>query len=126
MWKSILLDIFRPLYIIATLLLSVYSFYLLTLTILFWWQKLFRQPAPAANIPTNQETLPVVAIQIPLYNEKAVALRVIDQVIKMDYPAHKLHIQVLDDFNRRDQPNGCRKSGLLANPRRMDHPLPPR
>jgi len=42
-------------------------------------------------------SLPVVTIQLPLYNEKYVAKRLIDAVCRMDYPKDKLHIQVLDD-----------------------------
>jgi cellulose synthase/poly-beta-1,6-N-acetylglucosamine synthase-like glycosyltransferase len=41
--------------------------------------------------------LPVVTIQLPLYNEKYVAKRLIDAVCRMDYPKDRLHIQVLDD-----------------------------
>src|SRR5688572_28069783 len=41
--------------------------------------------------------LPVVTIQLPLYNEKYVAKRLIDAVCKMEYPKDRLHIQVLDD-----------------------------
>jgi len=41
--------------------------------------------------------LPVVTIQLPLYNEKYVARRLIDAVCRMDYPKDKMHIQVLDD-----------------------------
>jgi len=40
---------------------------------------------------------PVVTLQIPLYNEKFVAARIIDQVVKFDYPIDKLQIQVIDD-----------------------------
>src|SRR5207249_4714083 len=46
------------------------------------------------ELPTN---LPVVTIQLPLYNEKYVAKRLIDAVCRTDYPKDKLHIQVLDD-----------------------------
>jgi cellulose synthase/poly-beta-1,6-N-acetylglucosamine synthase-like glycosyltransferase len=42
-------------------------------------------------------SLPIVTIQLPLYNEKYVAKRLIDAVCKMDYPKDRLHIQVLDD-----------------------------
>jgi cellulose synthase/poly-beta-1,6-N-acetylglucosamine synthase-like glycosyltransferase len=41
--------------------------------------------------------LPTVTIQLPLYNEKYVARRVIDAVCSMDYPKNKMQIQVLDD-----------------------------
>ena len=47
-----------------------------------------------SELPAN---LPVVTIQLPLYNEKYVAKRLIDAVCRMDYPKDKLHIQVLDD-----------------------------
>jgi cellulose synthase/poly-beta-1,6-N-acetylglucosamine synthase-like glycosyltransferase len=42
-------------------------------------------------------SLPVVTIQLPLYNEKYVAKRLIDAVFRMDYPRDRLHVQVLDD-----------------------------
>ena len=41
--------------------------------------------------------LPRVTIQLPMYNEMYVADRLIDAVVKMDYPRELLEIQVLDD-----------------------------
>jgi cellulose synthase/poly-beta-1,6-N-acetylglucosamine synthase-like glycosyltransferase len=46
------------------------------------------------ELPTN---LPVVTIQLPLYNEKYVAKRLIDAVCRIDYPKDRFQIQVLDD-----------------------------
>ena len=43
------------------------------------------------------EEYPVVTIQIPLYNEQYVITRLIDSVLRMDYPKDKLEIQILDD-----------------------------
>jgi cellulose synthase/poly-beta-1,6-N-acetylglucosamine synthase-like glycosyltransferase len=40
---------------------------------------------------------PVVTVQIPLYNEQYVITRLIDSVLRMDYPKDKLEIQILDD-----------------------------
>src|SRR4030095_6567701 len=40
---------------------------------------------------------PSVTIQIPLYNEKYVITRLIDAVLRLDYPKDKLEIQILDD-----------------------------
>lgn len=40
---------------------------------------------------------PIVTTQIPLYNERLVAERVIEAVAAMDYPAGRHEIQVLDD-----------------------------
>ncbi|MFL6522380.1 MAG: glycosyltransferase [Nitrososphaera sp.] len=53
-----------------------------------------RKRRQEVNLPTN---LPVVTIQLPLYNEKYVVKRLIDSVCMMDYPKEKLQIQVLDD-----------------------------
>jgi glycosyltransferase involved in cell wall biosynthesis len=41
--------------------------------------------------------LPVVTIQLPLYNEATVATRLIDYTAAVDYPRSRLEIQVLDD-----------------------------
>ena len=38
-----------------------------------------------------------VTIQLPIYNEKYVAARLIDAVCKMDYPKEQMRIMVLDD-----------------------------
>ena len=48
-----------------------------------------------ADMPAG--ALPTVTVQIPLYNEKYVARRVIDAVCKLDYPKDRLQVQVLDD-----------------------------
>jgi cellulose synthase/poly-beta-1,6-N-acetylglucosamine synthase-like glycosyltransferase len=41
--------------------------------------------------------LPLVTVQLPIYNEQHVAMRLIDAALALDYPADKLHIQILDD-----------------------------
>lgn len=45
----------------------------------------------------SEEDLPVVTIQLPLFNERYVCQRLIDAVCAMDYPSDRLEIQVLDD-----------------------------
>lgn len=45
----------------------------------------------------NTEDLPHVTVQLPMFNERAVAERVIDAACAIDYPAERLQIQVLDD-----------------------------
>ena len=42
---------------------------------------------------------PRVTVQLPIYNERNVAERIIDAACALDYPADKLEIQVLDDSN---------------------------
>ena len=46
---------------------------------------------------TNQDEIPQVTIQLPVYNELYVMERLLDNIVKLDYPNHKLEIQVLDD-----------------------------
>lgn len=40
---------------------------------------------------------PTVTVQLPIYNERHVALRLIQATALLDYPADKLRIQILDD-----------------------------
>ncbi len=41
--------------------------------------------------------IPFVTIQLPVYNEKYVMQRLLDNIVLIDYPKDKLEIQVLDD-----------------------------
>ncbi|MHC4472131.1 MAG: glycosyltransferase, partial [Planctomycetota bacterium] len=45
----------------------------------------------------TEEDLPTVTIQLPLYNERFVAGRLLHAVAQIDYPRHLLEVQVLDD-----------------------------
>lgn len=48
--------------------------------------------------PPNLLTVwPHVTIQLPLYNEKYVVERLIEETLKIDYPRDKFQVQVLDD-----------------------------
>ena len=52
-----------------------------------------RKPVPAARF----EHLPVVTVQLPIFNEIYVAERLLRSVSQLDYPRDLLQIQVLDD-----------------------------
>lgn len=45
----------------------------------------------------SDSELPMVTVQLPMYNEYYVVERLIDNIVKLDYPKDKLEIQVLDD-----------------------------
>jgi cellulose synthase/poly-beta-1,6-N-acetylglucosamine synthase-like glycosyltransferase len=47
--------------------------------------------------PGNWAELPPVTIQLPLYNERYVVERLVEEVVKVEYPKDRLQIQVLDD-----------------------------
>jgi cellulose synthase/poly-beta-1,6-N-acetylglucosamine synthase-like glycosyltransferase len=54
--------------------------------------------------PCRFAQLPRVTIQLPLYNERYVVERLIDEVVKIDYPRELLQIQVLDDSTDETHP----------------------
>ncbi len=45
----------------------------------------------------NSEEIPLVTIQLPIYNERYVMERLLNNIVKLKYPKDKLEIQVLDD-----------------------------
>jgi len=47
--------------------------------------------------PKKFDELPKITVQIPLYNERLVANRIVDAVAGFDYPAEQLQIQIVDD-----------------------------
>ena len=49
------------------------------------------------NDSVELKEIPTVTLQLPIYNEKYVAARLINAVCALDYPKDKLCIQVLDD-----------------------------
>ena len=52
------------------------------------------------NVPKSlplPDALPVVTIQLPMFNELYVADRLLEAVVRIDYPTDQLEIQVLDD-----------------------------
>lgn len=73
-----------------------YSFIQLNLT-LAYRKKIKESASKKAPEKLNTEDLPIVTIQLPLYNEMYVAERLLKSIIAIDYPKNKLEIQVLDD-----------------------------
>jgi cellulose synthase/poly-beta-1,6-N-acetylglucosamine synthase-like glycosyltransferase len=60
------------------------------------WLHLRHRPAVRPPCPPN-EPLPTVTVQLPLFNERYVAERLLQAVAALDYPRDRLEIQVLDD-----------------------------
>ncbi|TGE24695.1 glycosyltransferase [Hymenobacter aquaticus] len=59
-------------------------------------RRAFGQPRPGPP-PPPPAVWPRVTVQLPLYNEVFVVERIITAAARLDYPADRLHIQVLDD-----------------------------
>jgi cellulose synthase/poly-beta-1,6-N-acetylglucosamine synthase-like glycosyltransferase len=79
-------------YLVAALLVALYGGNALLLAALYLRR---RQDRP--DQPPEPETWPMVTVQLPIYNELYVVKRLIDAVGDLDYPRHRLHVQVLDD-----------------------------
>jgi cellulose synthase/poly-beta-1,6-N-acetylglucosamine synthase-like glycosyltransferase len=48
-------------------------------------------------LPPPPAEWPLVCVQLPIYNEQHVALRLLKAITQFDYPRDKLHVQILDD-----------------------------
>lgn len=79
------------LYFIVLLAFTLFNTYKLVLTLLYYKRK------PSKQLTFDPETAPTVTVQLPIYNERFVALRVIRAACQLQYPKNKLQIQVLDD-----------------------------
>jgi len=82
------------LYFSILVLLVVTGIYRIRMIYQFW-RYLKVKPQPKRRFAEAE--LPRITVQLPLYNELYVVERLLDCVTKIDYPAHLLEIQVLDD-----------------------------
>src|SRR5215467_12181122 len=80
------------LYFFVVIVLAVYGWHRYYLVYLYMKNR-DKQPKQGPAL----DPLPVVTIQLPLYNEMYVADRLIDAVCTIEYPRELLEIQVLDD-----------------------------
>lgn len=94
---------------------SGYSVWSVTLTVLYglaiaaicfygihryWLAWLFVRDPAARESPEQKEyftELPAVTVQLPMFNERHVAERIIEAACRIEYPRDRLQIQVLDD-----------------------------
>ena len=83
-------------YSVALLLIFFYSLSQLNLLLNYLGQRRKQKEAPKFNLMDPRE-IPYVTIQLPIYNEKYVVERLLDNIALLEYPKSKLEIQVLDD-----------------------------
>jgi cellulose synthase/poly-beta-1,6-N-acetylglucosamine synthase-like glycosyltransferase len=81
-------------YFAVLVVLSFYGLHRYEMIRGYWKHRKRLTEAPA---PQPFAELPRVTIQLPLYNERYVVERLIEETSKMDYPRDLLQIQVLDD-----------------------------
>ncbi|NJL27952.1 MAG: glycosyltransferase [Thermoanaerobaculia bacterium] len=83
------------LYYLILGVLAAYGVHRLVLVSVYWRT---RRSAPSqTSLPSEPRAWPVVTVQLPIFNEKYVATRLIEAACALDYPRTRLEIQVLDD-----------------------------
>ncbi len=80
-------------YFIVLVLLAAYGAHRYVLVYLYYKNKKNRTTEPASRF----EELPLVTVQLPIFNEQFVIERLLDSISQLDYPLDKLDVQVLDD-----------------------------
>ena len=79
-------------YLVILALVCVYGLHRYWLTFVYYRTR--------GNLPRPKgrfEIWPALTVQLPMYNEKLVAERIIEAACAIDYPGERLQIQVLDD-----------------------------
>ncbi len=79
-------------YLLVLIGLAGYGFHRLTIVYLYL-RYARKRPTPKENF----KDLPLVTVQLPVFNEMHVVDRLLDSVANLDYPQDKLQIQLLDD-----------------------------
>ena len=79
-------------YVLVLLGLSGYGFHRLCIVYLY-----LRHSWKRPNAGKQFDELPVVTVQLPVFNEMHVVERLLTSVSKIDYPREKMQIQLLDD-----------------------------
>ena len=83
-------------YSLALILIFMYALAQLNLLFNYKSAKKKKDTSPKFNLKNNTE-IPFVTVQLPVYNEMYVMERLLNNIVKLDYPVEKLEIQVLDD-----------------------------
>jgi cellulose synthase/poly-beta-1,6-N-acetylglucosamine synthase-like glycosyltransferase len=83
-------DLVVPLYLATLAALGLFGLHRVWMVARFRW----RTGSEPRELPAD---LPLVTVQLPLYNERTVAARLLRAVGELDWPAERVEIQVLDD-----------------------------
>lgn len=89
-------------YFVVLFFLTMYGAHRFMLTYLYYR---FRKPfEPLRRFAPDE--LPIVTVQLPVFNEKYVLERLVEAVCQFDYPQDRLEVQILDDST-----DDCQKLG---------------
>ncbi len=103
-------------YFVVLILLASYGLHRYTLVYLYYKKKKNKTAEPAEKFAD----LPRVTVQLPIFNEQYVVDRLLQAVCRLEYPAAKLDIQLLDDST--DETVGVARS-LVEHYAAQGHPI---
>lgn len=83
-------------YIITAVWLAIYAFNIWVLMALFFRYR-YMSLSSVSEREAEKVEWPPVTVQLPIFNEALVIERLLGTIAGLDYPAHLLQIQVLDD-----------------------------
>ena len=89
--------IFITIYFFDIVMLFIFGLHSLVMVYLYRKSHAYCESEPEKYYSLKQTDLPVVTVQLPIFNELFVVDRLIDSTIELKYPKNKLEIQVLDD-----------------------------
>lgn len=84
-------------YLISLVFVTIFCLMQLHLLYRYYSKKLSRSSKKYHQEPIANTELPFVTIQLPIFNEKYVVERLIDNIMLIDYPKDRYEVQVLDD-----------------------------
>lgn len=83
-------------YVVALTYITLFC--LLQLNLLYYYKKYHRQNPDRINgWDEISDKVPIVTVQLPIFNEMYVVPRLVDCIAELDYPKDRLEIQILDD-----------------------------
>ena len=100
--------------IYSTALILIFMYALAQLNLLFNYinANKTKNDSPEFDLK-NPNEIPFVTIQLPVFNEMYVMERLLDNIVKLDYPINKFEIQVLDDSTDESLKSTSKKIDLL-------------
>jgi len=103
-------------YFAVMILLALYGIHRYTMCYQYFRYRKNYNPNP----PAQFSELPMVTVQLPIFNEQFVIDRLIEAICAMEYPREKLDIQVLDDSTDETEQVAA---GIVERYKALGHPI---
>ena len=98
------------LYFVLLVCLSVYGVHRTVLLYFYMVGRCRLRPKTSSKSVPACSHVPLITVQVPIFNERFVVERVIDAVAKLRYPDGRLEVQVLDDST--DEPSRIARASV--------------